>query len=81
MLGRRRVGTRSKTNEELRLDIESKCPDRFSRSVDCSANPESLRETGVVGNGGNVLDVGESLGDGGKLPFVVELVFGRSKRC
>lgn len=80
MLGRRRVGTRSKTKEELRFDVASKCPDRFSRSVLCNAKPESFRETGVVGREGNALEVGESLGEGGKLPFVVEPVFGRSAK-
>ncbi len=81
MLGLRNVGTRSKTKEELRLDMESKCPDRFSRRFVCNAKPESFREIGVVGRGGKVLDVGEIRGEGGWLPLVVELVFGRSNRC
>lgn len=80
ILGRRRVGTRSKTNEELRFEAMSKWPDRFSRSVLCNAKPESLREVGVDGREGNALEVGESFGEGGKLPFVVEPVFGRSAK-
>ncbi len=80
MLGRRRVGTRSKTKEELRFDVASKWPDRFSRSVLCSAKPESFRETGVVGKEGKLLDVGEIFGEGGKLPFVVDPVLGLSAK-
>lgn len=41
------------------------------------AKPESLRDVGVSGNGGNEADVGESFGEGGVLPFAVELVDGR----
>ncbi len=37
-----------------------------------------MREIAVIGNGGKEPDVGESLGDGGELPFAVELVDGRS---
>lgn len=56
-------------------------PERFSRNVAWRANPESLLDTGVVGN---VLDIGDgATGDGGDcedellLP-PVELVDGRS---
>ena len=41
------------------------------------AKPESVREVGVSGRGGKVVDVGESFGEGGVLPFAVELVDGR----
>lgn len=72
ILGRLSVGTLS-TYVELRFEEVSKCPDRFSRSVDCMPNPESLRDMGVTGNGGKDTEVGESLGEGGA---VVELVDG-----
>ena len=32
---------------------------------------------GVLGKGGNEVDVGDDLGDGGDAPFTVELVDGR----
>lgn len=72
ILGRLSVGTLS-TYVELRFEEVSKCPDRFSRSVDCIANPESLRDIGVIGKGGKELEVGDSFGEGGA---VVELVDG-----
>ena len=58
---------------ELRLEDESKCPERFSRRVDCIARPESLRLSGVNGKGGADPDVGEL---GGELYLLVELVDG-----
>jgi hypothetical protein len=75
MLGLRIVGCRSIPKEELRLDAESKCPDRFSLKVDVKAKPESLRDIGVNGIGKC-----EEAGDieGGGLPFVDLLVDGRS---
>lgn len=72
LLGRLSVGTRS-TYVELRFDDVSKCPDLFSRRVLCIANPESLRDIGVIGSGGKEPDVGDSLGEGG---VVFELVDG-----
>ena len=43
--------------EELLLDETSKCPERFSRKLACSANAESLRDMGVVGFGGGKVDM------------------------
>lgn len=40
------------------------------------AKPESLREVGVRGNGGKEPAVGDSCGEGGEMPFIVELVEG-----
>ena len=40
------------------------------------ANPESLREVGVKGNGGKEPPVGESWGEGGEVPLIVEPVVG-----
>ena len=40
------------------------------------ANPESLREVGVKGNGGKEEPVGESCGEGGEAVLIVELVMG-----
>ena len=74
-LGRLKVGFRSNPKEELLRERPSKCPDRFSRSVACNANPESLREMGVMGSGGKFPDVGDR--EGGGLSLVVELVEGR----
>ncbi len=44
------------------------------------ADPESFREIemGVSGRGGNEVEIGETRGDGGELPLLVELVAGRS---
>lgn len=42
------------------------------------AYPESFREMGVSGRGGNEVEMGETLGEGGELPLLVELVVGRS---
>ena len=81
MLGRLIIGFLSTPYVELRFERVSKCPDRFSRKVDCISNPESFRDIldiGVNGKGGNDVDVGESLGEGGELPFVDLLVDGRS---
>lgn len=39
--------------------------------------PESLYMVGVLGKGGNEVDVGDDLGDGGDAPLTVELVDGR----
>jgi hypothetical protein len=64
-------------NDELRLDFSSKCPERFSRRV--WANPESLRETGVVGVvgiGGKFIETGDT--DDGGLPLFDLPVGGRS---
>jgi hypothetical protein len=61
-------------NDELRLDFSSKCPDRFSLRV--WANPESLRDTGVVGIGGKFIDTGDT--DDGGLPLLDFAVGGRS---
>ena len=52
--------------EGLRLEYESKCPERFSRKLACRAKAESLREMGVEGMGENCAEVGESRGDGGE---------------
>jgi hypothetical protein len=75
ILGLRMVGCLSTPNEELRLDVESKWPDRFSLKVDVKAKPESLRDIGVGGMGKC-----EEAGDieGGGLPFPDLLVEGRS---
>lgn len=78
MLGRRKVGALSNPYVELRLEELSKCPDRFSRKLAAIAYPESLREIGVSGNGGNEPEMGDSFGEGGELPLLVELVEGRS---
>ena len=40
------------------------------------AKPESLREVGDRGNGGKEPAVGDSCGEGGEVPFTVELVEG-----
>lgn len=42
------------------------------------AYPESFREMGVSGSGGKEVEIGETLGEGGELPLLVELVAGRS---
>lgn len=42
------------------------------------AYPESFREMGVSGRGGKEVEMGETLGEGGELPLLVELVVGRS---
>ena len=78
MLGRRSVGRRSNPKEELRLEVASKWPDRFSRNVAWSPKPESLREAGVVGMGGKEPEVGED--EVGEVPRVVEEVAGRPVR-
>ena len=55
------------TDELLREEV-SKWPERFSRKsrkFACRAYPESLREIGVLGNGGNVVDTGDIFGEGG----------------
>ena len=77
-LGLWRDGCLSTPNEELRRDFSSKCPDRFSRRVAWRANPESLRDTGVVGIGGNVTDTGDTEVGGLFLPDLA--VGGRSDR-
>ena len=82
-LGLRRFAMRSSPKAELRLlTLASKCPDRFSRSDACILYPESLRETGVVGN---VFESGEGMvGEGGdwvdeeRRPRAVVAVEGRS---
>jgi len=61
-------------NDELRRDFSSKCPERFSRRV--CANPESLRDTGVVGIGGKLIEIGDT--DEGGLPLFDLPVGGRS---
>ena len=71
------VGFLSGAYVELRLEALSKCPERFSRRVDCMLIPESLYMVGVLGKGGNEVDVGDDLGDGGDAPLTVELVDGR----
>lgn len=43
------------------------------------AYPESFLEMGVRGSGGKEPEMGDSLGDGGELRLVVELVEGRSQ--
>ena len=64
----------STPKDELRRDLSSKCPERFSRNV--AANPESLREMGVVGIGGKFMETGDT--DEGGLPLLDLLVVGRS---
>ena len=71
------MGLRSGAYVELLLEAVSKWPDRLPRRPTGMTKPESLREVGVSGRGGNIVDVGESFGEGGVLPFVVELVDGR----
>ncbi len=71
------MGFRSGAYVELLLEAVSKCPDRFPRRLAGMAKPDSPREVGVSGRGGNEVDVGESFGEGGVLPFAVELVDGR----
>ena len=71
-LGRRSVGCLSTLNEELLLELASKCPDLFSLNVAARANPESFRETGVVGKGGKFPDTGET--DEGGLALVEDLL-------
>ena len=78
ILGLRSVGRRSKPKEELRLEVESNWPDRFSLSVAWRPRPESLREVGVSGIGGKEPEVGEE--DVGEVPRVVEAVAGRPVR-
>ncbi len=68
-LGRWKTACLSMPNDELRRDFSSKWPDLFSRSVACSAKPESLRDTGVVGSGGKLNDTGDT--DGGGLMLVL----------
>ena len=77
-LGLLNVGALSIPKEELRLDIESKCPDRFSRKVAVRAKPESFRDMGVVGRFGNCEELGET--ERGGLPFEDRPVDGRSTR-
>lgn len=50
----------STPNEELRRLRSSKWPDLFSLKVVEKANPESLRDTGVVGIGGNDVEMGDT---------------------
>lgn len=76
-LGRLNIGFRSGAYVELLLEAVSKWPDRFPRRPGGMAKPESVRDVGVSGRGGKVVDVGESFGEGGVLPFAVELVDGR----
>jgi hypothetical protein len=66
--------------DELRREEVSKCPDRFSRRFACSAYPESLREMGVPGRGGNACEIGDILGEGGEFEavFTVDAVVGLS---
>ena len=78
MLGRRRVGPRSRPKEPLRLELVSKWPDLFSLSVAVRANPESLREIGVVGRAGKLPETGET--ELGGLVLFDLLVDGRSTR-
>lgn len=78
-LGLLGICRRSIAIDELRRDAWSKWPDRFSRRDACKANPESFRDTGVEGRGGNLTEVGDTvLSDEGLLVLDVELVFGRS---
>ena len=67
------------TDELRRLTPSAKCPDRFSRSVACSAKPESFLEAVPLEK---VEDIGEgATGDGGECPdepVLVELVDGLS---
>jgi hypothetical protein len=77
MLGRWRLGCLSTPNEELLLEVPSKCPDLFSRSVAERAKPESLRlDVGVVGIAGKLPDIGDTE-EGGLVPLDL-LVEGRS---
>ena len=78
MLGRRAIGFLSTAYVELRFERASKWPERFSRSVLGKANPESLRETGVIGRGGNDVEIGDEVGEGGELGLVDLLVEGLS---
>jgi hypothetical protein len=73
------VGEKCELTDELRLDETSKCPERFSRKLACSAKAESLREIGVDGLGEKLEAVGESRGEGGEasLPLLPALVAGR----
>jgi hypothetical protein len=67
----------SNPKDELRRPFSSpKCPDLFSRNVVVRAKPESLREMGVVGMGGNLADAGDTEDCG--LVFDDLLVPGRS---
>lgn len=45
--------------DELRLDEPSRWPERFSRRLDASTKPDSLREMGVTGKGGYCGEVGD----------------------
>src|SRR6187551_3013983 len=73
-LGRCNGGCLSTPNDELLLDFSSKLVERFSLRV--WANPESLRDTGVVGIGGKFIEMGET--DDGGLPLPDFPVGGRS---
>jgi hypothetical protein len=79
-LGLRMIGALSiEAKDELLLDMGSKCPDLFSRSVAVRANPESPREIVVAGIFGKCDELGDTEG-GGLLAFVDRAVCGRSTR-
>src|SRR5215471_8552569 len=66
MLGRRGMPCfLSRLTDTLLREDPSKWPDLFSRKDAWTAKPESFRETGVGGNGGKKLEVGDILGEGG----------------
>ena len=64
---------------ELRRDLLSNTPERFSFNVFIRETPESLREIGVEGgNGGKVVEIGEKPGEPGGAPLCAEVVRGLS---